>query len=82
MSTSGARGGAVRVTGAGTADARVPARDEAERVARSRACRARGCRVHLVEGAGHAGALDGRVDLRAVMDAWRREDLGQEVGGA
>eukprot|EP00966_Prymnesium_polylepis_P276372 6385229-Prymnesium_polylepis.1 len=54
---------------AGTADLRVPAQEEAERIAREAACE---CTVHLVEGAGHAGATDDRVDLRAVMEAWRQ----------
>ena len=60
---------------AGTADLRVPAEEEARRIQKEAPPR---ClpRLHLVEGAGHAGATDDRLDLRAVMDAWRREVVG------
>ena len=60
---------------AGTADLRVPAEEEARRIARDAPPQ---ClpRLHFVEGAGHAGATDDRLDLRAVMDAWRREVVG------
>ena len=60
---------------AGTADLRVPAEEEARRISREAPPR---ClpRLHFVEGAGHAGATDDRLDLRAVMDAWRREVVG------
>ena len=30
-----------------------------------------GAAVHLVEGAGHAGVTDDRLDLRRVMRSWR-----------
>ena len=54
---------------AGTADLRTPAVDEATRIARDAPTRAT---VTLVEGAGHAGATDDRLDLRAAMaDAFR-----------
>ena len=57
---------------AGTADLRVPAEAEAARLAQAApaVCRAK---VHLVEGAGHAGATDERLDLRAVLGAWARD---------
>ena len=55
---------------AGTADRRVPAVEEAERIARE-APPACPCTVHLVEGAGHAGVTDDRLDLRSVMGSWR-----------
>ena len=57
---------------AGTADIRVPAEEEARRLARIAPpeCRAA---VHLVESAGHAGATDERLDLRAVLQEWRSE---------
>ena len=29
------------------------------------------CRVHLVEGAGHAGVTDDRLNLREVLREWR-----------
>ena len=29
------------------------------------------CSVHLVEGAGHSGTLDDRIDLRRVVEEWR-----------
>ena len=60
---------------AGTADLRVPAEEEARRIQKEAPPR---ClpRLHLVEGAGHAGATDDRLDLRAVMDAGRREVVG------
>lgn len=68
---------------AGTADLRVPAKEEALRL---QACARGPCDVHLVETAGHAGALDDRVDLRDVMAKWRRDvvDNGRvgEEGGA
>ena len=51
---------------AGTADLRVPAVEEAERFAAEA-----GASVHLVEGAGHAGVTDDRLDLRRVMRSWR-----------
>ena len=51
---------------AGTADLRVPAVEEAERFAAEA-----GAAVHLVEGAGHAGVTDDRLDLRRVMRSWR-----------
>ena len=58
---------------AGTADLRVPAEAEAQRIAAEApsACR---CAVHLVEGAGHAGATDERLDLRVVLRRWRHAD--------
>lgn len=53
---------------AGTADLRVPAAAEARRIGRE----ARSlCHVHFVEGAGHAGATDDRVDMTAVLASWR-----------
>ena len=55
---------------AGTADMRVPAQREAERIARE-APRGAPCRVHLVEGAGHAGVTDDRLDLRRLLNEWR-----------
>ena len=55
---------------AGTADRRVPAVEEAERIARD-APPTCPCTVHLVEGAGHAGVTDDRLDLRDVMASWR-----------
>lgn len=60
---------------AGTADLRVPAEEEARRIARDAPSQ---ClpRVHLVAGAGHAGATDDRLDLRRVMDDWRRDVVG------
>ena len=60
---------------AGTADLRVPAEEEARRIQKEAPPR---ClpRLHLVEGAGHAGATDDRLDLRKVMDDWRREVVG------
>jgi len=54
---------------AGTADLRVPAADEARRFEREVTT----CRCVYVEGAGHAGATDDRLDLRAELAAWRRE---------
>ncbi|EOD29320.1 hypothetical protein EMIHUDRAFT_99740 [Emiliania huxleyi CCMP1516] len=54
---------------AGTADLRVPAADEARRFERE----VSRCRCVYVEGAGHAGATDDRLDLRAELAAWRRE---------
>ena len=51
---------------AGTADLRVPAVEEAERFAAEA-----GATVHFVEGAGHAGVTDDRLDLRRVMRSWR-----------
>ena len=32
------------------------------------------CAVHLVEGAGHAGTLDARCDLRAVVERWSADE--------
>ena len=61
---------------AGTADLRVPAADEARRFARE----ARSCRCVYVAGAGHAGATDDRLDLRAELAAWRREVIAKEGG--
>lgn len=55
---------------AGTADLRVSAKEEA---ARLQAAAQGPCDVHLVPGAGHAGVTDDRLNLREVMDAWRRE---------
>ena len=52
---------------AGTSDMRVPAQLEADRFVAAVA----GATKYLVEGAGHAGALDERIDLREVMDRWR-----------
>ena len=57
---------------AGTADARVPAQSEAERIAREAPAGAP-CTVHLVEGAGHAGVTDDRLDLRSLLNEWRGE---------
>jgi len=53
---------------AGTSDARVPASEEAAFFQRTLGDR---CTVVLVEGAGHAGALDERIDLRRVMRDWQ-----------
>lgn len=53
---------------AGTADALLTSRAEAARLEALIST----CDVHLVEGAGHAGTLDVRVDLPAVVDKWRR----------
>jgi len=36
-------------------------------------CKVSRCRCVYVEGAGHAGATDDRLDLRAELAAWRRE---------
>ena len=55
---------------AGTADLRTPAEAEANRIAAA-APEGR-CVVHRVEGAGHAGVTDDRLDLCAVMREWRR----------
>ena len=33
------------------------------------------CRAYYVEGAGHAGALDDRCDLRALMADWGWREL-------
>ena len=52
---------------AGTSDLRVPAQLEADRFVAA----VDGATKYLVEGAGHAGALDERMDLREVMDRWR-----------
>ena len=57
---------------AGTADARVPAQSEAERIAREAPAGAP-CTVDLVEGAGHAGVTDDRLDLRSLLNEWRGE---------
>lgn len=54
---------------AGTADRRVPAVEEAERIAREVPATCP-CTIHRVEGAGHAGVTDDRLDLRAVMGEW------------
>ena len=54
---------------AGTADLRVPAADEARRFK----LEVPSCRCVFVEGAGHAGATDDRLDLRAELAAWRSE---------
>ena len=58
---------------AGTADLRVPAQREAERFVAAVCAGGGGANANnglaecfLVEGAGHAGALDERVDLQAV----------------
>ena len=58
---------------AGTDDLRVPAEAEARRLVAEApaACR---CALHIVEGAGHAGATDERVDLRAVIRDWQRAE--------
>ena len=60
---------------AGTADMRVPAVEEAQRIrdAMKDTCE---CRVHLVEGAGHAGVTDDRLNLREVLREWRSGKLG------
>ena len=57
---------------AGTADRRVPAQSEAERIAREAPPTAP-CTVHLVAGAGHAGVTDDRLDLRGLLSEWRGE---------
>ena len=31
------------------------------------------CKVHLVDGAGHAGTLDQRIELAAVIKRWTEE---------
>jgi hypothetical protein len=36
--------------------------------------------VHLVEGAGHAGTLDARCDLRAVIGRWEAERAARRGG--
>ena len=51
---------------AGTADALLDSTPEAARLARILPR----CETHLVEGAGHAGTLDQRVDLPSVVSAW------------
>ena len=51
---------------AGTADALLDSAPEAARLARILPQ----CEAHLVEGAGHAGTLDQRVDLPRVIRAW------------
>ena len=51
---------------AGTADALLDSAPEAARLARILPR----CETHLVEGAGHAGTLDQRVDLPSVVSAW------------
>lgn len=50
----------------------MPAEEEARRIAREAPAECK-CEVHLVEGAGHAGATDERLDLRAVIERWRAE---------
>lgn len=55
---------------AGTADLRVPAADEARRIAAEAPAECR-CAIHLVAGAGHAGVTDERIDLRALIERWR-----------
>jgi pimeloyl-ACP methyl ester carboxylesterase len=58
---------------AGTADALLDSAPEAARLARILPR----CETHLVEGAGHAGTLDQRVDLPSVVSAWAsRSGLG------
>ncbi len=64
---------------AGTADLRVPAVEEATRIADLARRRGGACTVHLVHGAGHAGVTDDRLDLRSLMDQWRGGGTG---GGA
>ena len=67
---------------AGTADLRVPAQSEAERIAREAPARAP-CTVHLVEGAGHAGVTDDRLDLRRLLNEWRAgSERGPRTAGA
>lgn len=51
---------------AGTADALLDSAPEAARLARILPR----CETHLVEGAGHSGTLDQRVDLPSVVSAW------------
>jgi len=64
---------------AGTADRRVPAAEEAERIARAAPARCRPT-VRLVRGAGHAGVTDDRLDLRHEMAVWRGEGKGERGG--
>ena len=54
---------------AGTADLRVPAEEEARRLQAEAPVPTV---VHLVDSAGHAGVTDDRLDLRLVMEGWRR----------
>ena len=56
---------------AGTADALLLSEDEARRLCAVVPT----CDVHLVQGAGHAGTLDQRIDLPAVLQRWMRERL-------
>lgn len=63
---------------AGTADALLRSDVEAARLA-ARLGPQR-CSVHLVEGAGHAGTLDARCDLRAVIGRWEAERAARRGG--
>eukprot|EP00746_Dinoflagellata_sp_MGD_P063637 gnl/MRDRNA2_/MRDRNA2_266951_c0_seq1.p1 gnl/MRDRNA2_/MRDRNA2_266951_c0~~gnl/MRDRNA2_/MRDRNA2_266951_c0_seq1.p1 ORF type:complete len:148 (+),score=30.18 gnl/MRDRNA2_/MRDRNA2_266951_c0_seq1:59-445(+) len=51
---------------AGTGDLLLPSREEALKFKRE----IPDCTVHLVEGAGHAGVLDQRIDLLRVIRLW------------
>ena len=68
---------------AGSADLRVPAEEEAERIARE-APPICSPVLRVVRGAGHAGVTDDRLDLRREMALWRGELGGEggEGGGA
>jgi len=72
LARAGAGGGAAE-EGSGAAPSDDDDNDDGAR-------RRRRVSVHLVEGAGHAGALDERVDLRAVLDDWRRGALARGGG--
>ena len=56
---------------AGTADKLLESDVEAARL--RRVLGPARCAVHLVDGAGHAGTLDQRCDLAAVIAKWSRE---------
>ena len=58
---------------AGTADLRVPAAEEATRIAAEVGPDT--AIVHMVESAGHAGATDDRVNIAALMEAWRHNNF-------
>eukprot|EP00466_Bigelowiella_natans_P007010 jgi/Bigna1/130177/aug1.10_g4885 len=51
---------------AGTSDLLLPSKEEAFRFSRE----IPQCKVNLVEGAGHAGVLDQRVDLTKIITGW------------
>ena len=56
---------------AGTADALLESDREARRI--QSVLGAERCKVHLVNGAGHAGTLDQRISLSVVLKEWAEE---------